>query len=265
MRYFRHRANENSLTLYPIVCWHIGAPQSDRPFILETIERIKADPKGRVIYMGDGGECTTRASKGDIFSQTMNLQEQHNTLLDLLKPIKDKILFGVRGNHGHRVYKETGLEFDEVLMMGLQKPYLGVSAFWHLELKYATFGIYTHHGLSSGSSMASKVNKAIALNQSVNADVTMSAHSHICTEVPPHHTAYLSDSPSPQGGDPIRWRTNYSFICGCAYDSRTGYAEDKGYSPILPAHMSITLTMRKENRGTNIRRMVTHTIWRKEA
>jgi len=45
---------------------------SDENFIKETIRRIQDDPYARWIYLGDGGECNIKASKGDLYSQTMN-------------------------------------------------------------------------------------------------------------------------------------------------------------------------------------------------
>lgn len=97
------------LRLYPLVCMHVGAPQCDVKFLRQHIQRIKDDPDARWVYMGDGGECVTKLSKGDVYGQLLSPQLQLEALIDLLDPIKDKGLFGIRGNHGHRVYKETGL------------------------------------------------------------------------------------------------------------------------------------------------------------
>ena len=266
MRYFRHEVPDNTVTLYPFVCWHLGATQSDECFIREMIARVKDDPAARWVYMGDAGECVTKHSKGEIFHQTMDLTEQVNYFKKLVEPIKHKGLFGVRGNHGNRVFKETGLDFDDVLCSKVGIPYLGVSAFWHLVLKrkgsnsVCAFDIFTHHGLDSGATISSKVNKAKALNQLVMADAIFSAHSHICCEIPPRHVAVLADNTT--AVEKVKWLTTHEYICGCAYDSRTGYAEDKGYSPILPAHLAVTF---KHHRvGNTEERRQSCQIWRSE-
>jgi len=264
VHYFRHEVQGNKLTLYPFVCWHLGAKQSDERFIKEMVQRVKDDPLGRWIYLGDAGECITRHSVGSLFRQTMDLTEQLKYFCELTAPIKHKGLFGIRGNHGNRVFKETGLEFDEALCVRAGIPYMGISCFWQLVFRRGAscnvaYDIFTHHGLDSGASMASKVTKARALDQLVMADIILSAHSHICCEIPPKHTAVLE-----HGGntaDPIRWKTTHEYVCGCAYDSGTGYAEDKGYSPILPAHLAITLHVTHSSKGPHERRQSCE-IWR---
>lgn len=249
------------MTLYPIVCWHIGAKQSDEAFIDDTIERIKADPNGVWLYLGDGGECVTKYSKGDVFAQTMPPRDQLQVLVDKLLPIRDKGLFLVKGNHDARTFKETGLDFTHALGLGLRLPYLGTSVFWNLKVNRSSYDIFTHHGLDSGVSVGGKITAAKKFEQFIHADAITSAHSHICCEIPPAHVAYLNNGLA--DGSHIRWRTTREYICGCAYDSRSGYAEDKGYPPIIPAHLSITFDGRiiegVAQKGQ------TATIWRKEA
>jgi len=241
MKYFRYQSLDSVANLYPLVCWHIGAAQSDTKFIERMIQRVADDPIGKWLYLGDGGECVTKQSKGDVYTQTLSPQEQHNRLVELLTPIKHKGLFGVKGNHGARIYKETGLSFDETLMARIGLPYLGTAAFWHLKLQVDTehpaiFSIYTHHGVDSGVTIASKATKAQAFDRTYIADTILTAHSHIALDLPPRYYAMLQ----PRGDDPIKWLATHEYVAGCAYDSRTGYAEDKGYPPLLPAHIVIT-------------------------
>src|SRR6266404_8769232 len=173
MKYYKHESSNNELHLYPFVCLHRGCKQSDTGFIEQMVERVKNDPLGRWIYMGDGGECATKNSKGDVYSATMNPTEQQNDVVRLLAPIKDKGLFGIRGNHGNRIYKETGLDFDETLCAKLGIPYLGTAAFWHLKVKDVYFSIYAHHGADSGTAIGTKVNKAKIFENTYDADAIL--------------------------------------------------------------------------------------------
>lgn len=238
MRYFRTQTKEKLVTLYPFVCWHVGAPQADYEFIHEMIARLKEDPHGKGIYLGDGGECVTKHSKGQIYEQTMSPQEQKQWLVNVMSPIKDKILFGIKGNHGNRTFKESGLSFDESLCSALGIPYLGTAVFWNLVVGRSSYDIYTNHGVDSGVNTGTKINKAKVFESLVNADAILTAHSHICAAIPPVRRAHLDNSKADTL--PIRWRSTFGYICGCAYDSRTGYAEDKAYSPLLPAHIAVT-------------------------
>ena len=210
---------------------HIGAAQCDIKFIREHLERIKKDPNARVVYMGDAGECVTKSSKGDVYSQLMSPQQQHDYLVELLDPIKHKMLFGIRGNHGHRVYKETGLSFDKNLCCRLGIPYLGVQAMMNLVVNRSTYDCFFHHGADSGVSTISKVSKAESFTRFIDADALFTAHSHVCLDLPP---SFLISADN--GQRTLRTKPRHQYICGCAYDSRTGYAAEKGYNPILPAY-----------------------------
>lgn len=260
MRYFKYETKEKQVNLYPLVCIHAGAEQCDVEFIKEHMYRIKHDPWARIVYMGDGGECVTRLSKGDVFSQTMNPTEQLKWVKNLLEPYKNKLLFGIDGNHGRRTFKETGLSWDETLCLALQVPYFGTAAMWNLQINRSIYSLYTHHGIDSGVGLASKVNKAKALENLVICDAILSAHSHICCEVPPLTRAYLDTHNT--AVEPIKHLTTRGYMCGCAYDSRTGYAEEKGYPPILPAWMKIEFGGKVT--GGRIIKSQNYTIWRKE-
>lgn len=242
MKYFKHLVSGREFHLYPFVCWHLGSHQSDIGFIEMMVDKVKNDPVGKWIYMGDGGECALKNSKGDVYSATMNPTQQQNAIVELLEPVKDKGLFGIKGNHGNRVYKETGLDFDETLCAKLGIPYLGIAAYWHLILNAgkhspAIYSIYTHHGTDSGVSLGTKVVKGQAFDRTFIADSILTAHSHIAVDIPPRYYATLGRPR--EKTEPFVWNATYEYICGSAYDSRTGYAEDKGYPPLIPSHIMI--------------------------
>jgi hypothetical protein len=241
LEYIRYEFNtkklglkESCVRLYPLVCMHVGAAQCDMEFITEHIERLRKDPNGKGIYLGDGGECVTRLSKGGIYEQLLSPQQQHDVIVEMLDPVKDKLLFGIRGNHGHRIYKETGLSFDKNLCHRLGIPYLGVSAFCNLVVNRSSYDLFLHHGSDSGTGLQSKVTKAENFGRFVQADALLTAHSHICVEMPP--MALLSAN---NNSKTIKTQLRHQYICGCGYDSRSGYAEEKAYPPILPAYMVI--------------------------
>lgn len=222
------------LHLYPLVCMHIGAPQCDMEFLREHVRRIEADPNGRWVYMGDGGECVTKLSKGDIYGQLVPPQGQMDILVDLLRPVRAKGLFGIRGNHGNRIYKETGLDFDHNLCTALGVPYLGAATMANLKVNRSSYDCYFHHGADSGTALAAKIGKAESFARFIDADAIFTAHSHVAIELQP---APLIGCDNVNKRASVKMRCQY--ICGSAYDSRTGYAEEKGYSPLLPSYLSV--------------------------
>lgn len=259
MRYFKHEVSENKATIYPFVCWHLGAEQSDEKFIKEMIYTVKHDDSAKWIYLGDGGENAIAHSKGDVYSQTMSPQEQVNELHALLRPIREKGLFLLKGNHGNRTYKETGISPDEMLGLALQLPYLGTSAFMHLKVNRSLYSVFLHHGGDSGVSIASKVNAAKKPEATVNADAIITAHSHVLMELPPVYRVRLDASRK----EPVVWDTTYEYIAGSAYDSRSGYAEDKMYPPIIPSHLGLEFSG-KIVEGTP-QKKITSKLYRAEA
>lgn len=241
MEYIRHKTDSktlggNKLRLHPICCWHIGATQCDLKFIEEAIKEIKNDPAARWFYMGDGGECVTKLSKGNIFEQTLSPQQQLDYLVELLEPIREKGIGGVRGNHGNRIDKETGLSFDKSLMNQLGVPYLGVSAMVNLAINRSSYDVWFHHGAPSGASLQSKVNAAKKAYH-IMADVRVTGHSHVCMELDPEFYTYAINEQRRVNIRPV-----HQLIAGCAYNSWVeGYAEEKLYSPVLPGRAVIEL------------------------
>ena len=228
------KLKEPVIRIYPLVCMHIGAAQADLQFIEDQIATIKKDPNARWVYMGDGGECVTKQSKGDVYAQLLSPQQQQDVITELLEPIKDKGLFGVRGNHGNRIYKETGLDFDKNLCHRLGVPYLGVQTFCNLIVNRSSYDLFFHHGLDSGVSIQTKVSKAEQFGFFIDADAIFTAHSHVCLDLPPAGM-YHTDN----GARKVVTKLRHQYICGSAYDSRSGYAADKGYRMLLPAWANV--------------------------
>lgn len=226
--------DEPHIHLYPLVCLHVGSPQSDYRFITEQLKRIKEDPHAKWVYMGDGGECVLRGSKGDPYGQLLSPQCQMEMLLDLLSPLRAKGLFGIRGNHGHRIYKESGLGFDHNLCSRLGIPYMGVAAFANFRVNRSVYDCYFHHGQDSGVHISAKIKKAEDFTRFIVADAIFTAHSHVAIELQPN-AALSCDNKN----NKVQTRLRHQYICGSAYDSREGYAEDKAYPPLLPAWLSV--------------------------
>lgn len=234
--YLRFKVTEGQYaTIYPLPCLHVGAPQSDAKFIKEHLKRIQDDPSGYWVYMGDGGECVTKNSKGDIYGQLMGPQQQLDLLVELFKPIREKGILGIRGNHGNRVYKETGLSFDKALCTALGIPYMGVNTFLNLVVNRSSYDLFFHHGIDSGVSSQSKVNKAETFKQFTDADAIFTAHSHVALDLPPAILNYADNNSLK-----VKSKLRFQYMCGTGYDSRTGYAADKGYPPLIPAFIKVS-------------------------
>ncbi len=105
-------------------------------------------------------------------------QEQYDRLVELSDPVREKMLLCVRGNHGKRISKETGLDLDKNLGHRIGIPYMGVAAFVNLVVNRSSYDLYVHQGIDSGVSASSKVRKAEQLGNIVEVDAVLTAHSH---------------------------------------------------------------------------------------
>jgi hypothetical protein len=204
--------------------------------------------------MGDGGECVTKFSKGSVFEQTLSPQAQQDYLRYLLEPIKEKGLFGIRGNHGNRIDKETGLGFDKTLLTSLGLPYLGISALVNLVVVRSSYDIYTHHGVDSAVSLQGKVNAAQKHNF-ILADARITGHSHAAMDLQP--MVYRVANNHERRIDTLQCA---QIIAGAAYDSTVeGYAEEKAYGPMLPGRVVSTLSGELAN-GYAVKRIVSKVV-----
>lgn len=248
MKYFNFDVGGPEVHLYPIVCWHIGAKQSSQLLIDKVLKRIDEDPLARWIYLGDAGECVTKTSKGNIYEQTMNPGDQLRVAAELLAPRRAKGLFGIRGNHGNRIDRDSGIGWDEMLCTRIGIPYMGVACFANIGLVLGRSGdkrlpvsLYCHHGSASAIGPAGKMSAGHKAEAFIIADVILTAHTHACGECwPSHYYAYLDNRMRE-----VRWGRTNSFVCGSAYDSRSGYAEEKMYPPLLPEHLMLKLRVRR--------------------
>ena len=246
MRYFRFEVPDKIVNLYGLPCWHIGASQSSQKFIDYLIGVILRDPYAFAIYMGDGGECVTKTSKGNIYEQTLSPGDQLRVAAELLKKLGEKLKFGIRGNHGNRIDKDCGLGWDETLCARVGIPYLGVAAFGEVVLKgdgarKNAFSLYVHHGSSGSISPAGKMSATHKPGNLVLCDVALTAHHHGCGEAWPHR---MIAEVNPRTSS-IEYRAMRMYACGSAYDSRDGYAEEKMYPVITPMAIVVSVSSSK--------------------
>jgi len=238
--FYNHRAAE--LNIYPFSDWHIGAKQCNIDFIKRLVKRVENDPIGVWIYMGDAGECVTKTSKGDAWEQTLSPGDQLRTAAQLMRPVADKGLFGVCGNHGRRIDREVGIGWDELLCSKVGIPYAGIAGFIGIQMEdlsghRTSVNVYAHHGASGSTSPVGKIRAAAKPLEHVVADIVLTGHSHGCGEVwPPKVYAQLDNK-----NKRIKWACCRAFACGSAFDSRSGYAEEKMYSPIIPEQLCINV------------------------
>lgn len=253
MRFFKKRFPENHMVLYPLGDFHYGSRQCDEKFIRQVVDEIKNMENAYWVSMGDLIENALVGSKSDVYTQTVPPTEQMEYVVNLLKPIAHKGLFGVAGNHEQRSMRLAGLIPEQYMMARLGLPYMGFSCLAYFIMSQCkspkAFQVYFHHNYGGGYTVGGKVNKAEALRRIVpTADAIFSAHSHITDRM---LTTWFEC-----GRDQIIEHVGYNYIIGSTLRWDKSYAEEKAKPAAACELIKVTFVGSNNGRATDSRKQI---------
>lgn len=105
------------LRIIPISDVHIGDKLTNYKILKEVLETIRDTPNVYTILNGDLCNTALKNSKSDVYSDELSPMEQINRLIEILEPIKDKILVIGSGNHEDRILKETNIDIVRLVVI----------------------------------------------------------------------------------------------------------------------------------------------------
>lgn len=223
----------NNIQIYVLSDMHIGDSNADLPTLKKIIEHIKNTPNMYVILLGDILNTALKTSKSDIYSETLNVMEAQKLALELLFPIKDKILAMTPGNHENRVWKEVGVDLSLWLAekLSVQDRYRNNNIALTIQFGSDVNGnpfrlnIFGQHGAyGGGRRLGAAMNALEDLDGIVgNADIYIRAHTH--QPIQGSRNIFLFDD---KGN--MHRRTKYYFNSPSVLNYG-GYAAEKGYKP----------------------------------
>ena len=176
------------LYIIPISDVHLGDKQLNMKLLKETIKRIKEEKNTYTIINGDICNCALKNSKSDVYEDDLSPMEQLNKMVDLIEPIKDKILVISTGNHEDRISKETNIDITYLVakQLGIQDRYS--YGWWYLYLRFGEkekgskrpmcYQITGYHGSGGGRKPGGKANRLQEMSQVVIADLYIMGHTH---------------------------------------------------------------------------------------
>jgi hypothetical protein len=111
----------------------------------------------------------------------MKPQDQLDTAVDLLKPIADKILAIVPGNHEERISRSVGVDMTHVLAtsLDLENCYRSTSALLFVKIDKQCYSIYINHGHGGGRRPGGKINGLSDFAQIIDTDCYVIGHTHL--------------------------------------------------------------------------------------
>lgn len=182
--------------LYTLADLHIGDERSKTAEIAQRIQQIKDDPYGLCICNGDLLNTATKTSVSDIYSEQLSPMQQMQAAVDLLLPIKDKIIAATTGNHESRVYRTDGIDIMRLVCreLGIEDKYGtdGVLVFLRFGERRGNdmhkkenrnprqwYSIYATHGSGGGRKEGAKAIRLADMASVVDADIYIHSHTHL--------------------------------------------------------------------------------------
>lgn len=168
---------------------HIGSTKCNMSLIEERIERVKNNPNTYCVLLGDLINNSTKTSVGDVYNEPLSPMEQIKTAIELFKPIKDKIIGCVSGNHERRSYKQDGIDLiyffcaelniTHRYSYGAELLFIRFGENPHDRRRKMCYTMYLTHGDGQGGRLiGGKANGLQRRGHIVNADIIITGHTH---------------------------------------------------------------------------------------
>ena len=182
-----HFPQRKDITIYPVADVHLGAAEHlTREWEL-FCQRI-VDEEAYLILGGDLINNSTRSSVSNIFEETMRPREQKKRMVEMLKPVADRIICMVTGNHERR-NKDVDQDpsYDIACKLDIEDRYRENIAFVKIQIgdpdrdgrKNPTYILAVTHGAAGGMLTGGIVNRAERFGYVLDgADALIVGHSH---------------------------------------------------------------------------------------
>lgn len=243
------------MVIIPVYDLHVGSEHFKKDAWETFVKKVKEDPEVRIVIGGDMMDNGIKASVTLPYEQTMRPREQKAYLVETLRPIADRILCGVSGNHEQRSTKEVDDNplYDVFAKLDIEDVYRENGAFLYL-----TFGdriesgdrrpfycIMVHHGAGGGMYIGSQTYKQERFGGMIEGlDVLITGHTHKPITFP---SAKLVCDPR-NGKVAIK---EFRVVTANSWLDYGGYAMRKMLSPVSTTMTEIRLCgSRKEVRVT---------------
>lgn len=228
--------SKNTFKLMVLGDLHIGDALCDLDLIRDTINYVKKNKDCYVILNGDLINNALKSSKSDSYLEQMTIEQEQDLLIELLEPIKDRILVMATGNHEARTEILAGINPLKAvaLALGLRNKLVENSYVLNISFgsnsgntscpnNYLVYGIHGGHG---GGRRAGATANALQEMSWVRPDMDLYVHSHTHTKINYHDIIFLYNRKIKKTVEHQR-----TFYNANAFLKYGGYAEAKGYKP----------------------------------
>ena len=170
--------------------WHIGDAFCKMNEVMEQINDVKDNPNCYIILNGDLMNNATKSSVSDCYAEQVTPMKQMERAVELLSPIKDKILLMTSGNHEDRTWRNDGIDLAGLIAreLDIYDRYTKTSALLFVSLGHSTphnhsnpvkYAIYVNHGSGGGRKEGAKAIRLADMASIVDADIYIHSHTHL--------------------------------------------------------------------------------------
>ena len=244
--YYAHTLSPEfkELLLPPTSDAHYGNPLFSKHHFLRHVQFIADTENAVTILNGDLCESSIRTSKGEIYKQVGSPQDQRDWMIEMLSPVKHKILGMTTGNHEMRIYNEVGMDISKDIAKALGVPYrseglllklsFGSGNDSHEDRPYV-YWLYVTHGYGGARTKAAKAVKVERVATWIDADCYVMSHDHVVNVAPdvylkPDPRTHLDEATGFQVGKVTANRK--MLVKSNAFLKWGGYAEMGGFPPV---------------------------------
>ena len=174
----KHVLEGRTIKVWAVADVHLGARECDLEGFRAFLKRIEADPNSYMVICGDVLNNATRDSVSNVYLETLSPSEQVDLATELLRPVKDRILGAVGGNHERRSLRAVDLDplFVVFCRLGIESVYRQNFAFVRITLEEngsrCDYALMLLHGKTEG--------KRKAFDYAVEGvDAIIGAHTHM--------------------------------------------------------------------------------------
>jgi 3',5'-cyclic AMP phosphodiesterase CpdA len=224
---------------------HAGDLYFEVEMVRQAVEWTQGADNRYIIVPGDVFNTAIKNSVSlDLAECGMSQKDARHLLVKMLRPIADRILAVVPGNHDDRLTRDSGEDSVDALMceLGIGDRYFPAGeAFlqilvgaWAHNGRPVRFHGYVVHGVAGGRLPGAKANSLLDMRRTVhNADFHLNGHGHTPMLIP--EVAWHFDD-----RDGIHEQQQWFISCGASL-RRAGYPVKKSYPPLARIFPTITL------------------------
>jgi len=196
-----------TVTIYPIGDLHLGSIGCHEKEWEQFVQFIQSEPDAYIVIVGDMLDNATKNSIASTYEQRFRPMEAKNILADYLKPISDRILCGVRGNHENRSVRDVDQDplYDVFCRLNIEERYRAGTAFLYLSIgsrdtlnngkpskrPMQTYNIVVTHGTGGGKFPGAAINNQHRFGARIDGcDVLITGHTHAPSITKPSKTVF---------------------------------------------------------------------------